>query len=257
MITGMNTISTSEFSSMAPQLPEIPAELAKPETFEPHSNTQNESPGKSVDLRSRKDAITHRPTDRKTEEKLKRPPVGDRMLRNLLRAFEQMTSFRGVHSSGGIHSSDVQDVNAQMLSIIDDPSLSIEEKIVLVSGLIQEKTENDLEGLLRQQAGQTSSGHGSSDNGLLSTIGTIVGGTAGALAGGPAGAAAGASLGASVGSRIESMKGNGKTGGSNSKNLEARIQLLMQRLNRTQSMLSNMLQAMHQTKRSVVQNIRV
>lgn len=54
----------------------------------------------------------------------------------------------------------------------------------------------------------------------------------------------------------QGQQANG-TGGSNSQNLENKIQVLMGRINRLQTTSSNMLQAMHTTKRALISNIRV
>jgi hypothetical protein len=92
-------------------------------------------------------------------------------------------------------------------------NLSIEEKIILIAGVVSESVTEQLEDKLSEQ---------------------------GKLA----------------------KKLNDKTEGSGGdaakiQNVENKIQLLMQRLNRMQSMASNMVQALHTTKKSMISNIRV
>jgi hypothetical protein len=61
---------------------------------------------------------------------------------------------------------------------------------------------------------------------------------------------------AKMAKKLEGKQADASDGGK-AQNTENKIQLLMQRLNRMQSMSSNLLQAVHTTKKAQIMNIRV
>ncbi len=100
---------------------------------------------------------------------------------------------------------------ARIQSILNGP-YSIEEKIILIAGVVSESVTGELEECLKEQGKLAKSTSGTTGQ---------------------------------------------ATSAASSQNVENRIQILMQRLNQMQTLASNMIQAMHTTKKASIQNIRV
>ncbi|MBU1240799.1 hypothetical protein KKF84_10190 [Myxococcota bacterium] len=113
--------------------------------------------------------------------------------------------------SGGTAASN--NSQAKIQSILNG-NYSIEEKIILIAGVVSDSIRGELEDCLKEQgklAKSTSTGQNQATSSQV----------------------------------------------ANTQNVENRIQILMQRLNQMQSTASNMIQAMHTTKKASIMNIRV
>jgi hypothetical protein len=134
---------------------------------------------------------------------------------------------------------------AQVSSVMNDPSLSVEDKIMLCLMLICKKMDNDIENQMQyinaiqnQQANRQKKGQ------ALGAIGTIAGG----IIGGPVGAGVGGSLGGKAG-------GGGNSAPSvdiETKKLERMITKRAQMF----EMLSNIMKKYDETAKNTIQQIR-
>ncbi|MDX9999748.1 MAG: hypothetical protein RBU30_00485 [Polyangia bacterium] len=143
------------------------------------------------------------------------------------------------------------DTGADIEKILRDPSLSLEEKLMMLSATMAAKLESEIEAKMEEWAKLTSGSQGSGSSqalqGLISIGGNLlmpgIGGlVASQLASGLLGG------GQALSQDDKNMKG---------KQLETQIQLLMQRLNRMTSMVSTLMQDDHKTKSGVISNMRV
>lgn len=147
------------------------------------------------------------------------------------------------------------DVGNEIERILRDPSLSLEEKLMMLSTTLAAKMENEIEAKMEEWAklssGSQSNNAGSGLGQMIQMGATLAGNMilpviGGAIASQVAGQVAGQVTGGSQDDK--NMKG---------KQLETQIQLLMQKMNRMTTMVSTLLQDDHKTKSSVISNMRV
>jgi hypothetical protein len=134
---------------------------------------------------------------------------------------------------------------AQVASVLNDPSLSVEDKVMLMLMLIMKKMDQDIErqmqyinALQQQQSNRQAKGK------ALGGIGTLAGG----LLGGPLGAGIGGSLGGKLGG-----------GGNSSPSVDVetqKLQRMIQKRSQMFEMMSAIMRKYDDTAKNVIQNIR-
>jgi hypothetical protein len=181
-------------------------------------------------------------------------------------------------------------------SFLDDPHMSIEEKLLLFLAKIGEQTKQELDELMDRQSGRSGSGqngarsgqgaqgaNGAGGGGIMGLLGPVaqIGCTVlGGVFGGPLGAMLGGSLGGTVGDLLKGfvgLFGGGGAGGAgqaagaagasgtngsngtqpeDSATAQTRMQYLIQRRQEIATMVSNVLSNIHQTQMTSINNMR-
>lgn len=142
--------------------------------------------------------------------------------------------------------------------ILNDPSLSIEDKMAMVLMTLAENKEKELEAKLgemqRAQGGGKSGAAGGAAGGGFDLGGILKGAGMGFLAGGPVGSLLGG-LGGLLGGG-----GSQKSGGAGDKKkseqiLSQELQMIQQKMSRLLDTLSNVMKSFHQTSSNAIRNI--
>ncbi|HSS51686.1 MAG TPA: hypothetical protein VLX28_22300 [Thermoanaerobaculia bacterium] len=154
-------------------------------------------------------------------------------------------------------------------SILNDPSLSLEDKMAMVLMALASRQEKQLEQKM-QELGNVSGGTGGAGGaagaggagglgGLLQSVGGLVGTAAGAEFG-PLGMALGGLFGSAAGQKVGSMVDGGTSGtGGGQKSeqtLTQELQMIQQKMQRLLETLSNVMKSFHDTSMQAIGNIR-
>ncbi len=151
--------------------------------------------------------------------------------------------------SAGSGASDIQ-------GILNDPGLSLEDKIALVLAKMAEKKEKEIMDKMKEWDKMSQKGGKGGIGSFLSGIGKLFGGVAGAFLGGPLGIAIGSSLGGSIGKVLGGSQSAAAGGKKSEQRIQAEIQLLSNKLQRLMTMLSNIMKSFHDSSMAAIRNIR-
>ena len=133
-------------------------------------------------------------------------------------------------------------------SFLSDPSLSVEEKLVMLLSKIEDATDQEL---LETAKKMDQSHNGGGAGGFGQVVGGIIGAVGSAL--GPVGSIVGGAVGSAVSGAINGAAGGGAT---DSSQLQARLQMLEQRKTEISKLVTNVLEMEHESKMGFINNLR-
>ncbi|MCA9758183.1 MAG: hypothetical protein KDA27_20480 [Candidatus Eisenbacteria bacterium] len=158
-------------------------------------------------------------------------------------------------------------------SILNDPSLSLEDKLALLMAKLTEHMDKQIEDKMKaieQQMSNEKNGGANGANGskggggLLGGLGSLAGGVAGSMFG-PIGGMVGSQLGGSLGNSLGSAAGGGSSAGgangssensSNLQLLQTQLQQLMQKRQQMFQTMSNILKSLHDTSMNTIRQLK-
>lgn len=194
-------------------------------------------------------------------------PLGD-IGQGLLNALQGGTQ----GAQGGAAAGGAGGASGDTAAILNNPNLSIEDKLALLLAKFAEKKMKELEDKIKEMQGggaEGAKGKKGKGGGLFGGIGKMFGGLVGGIAklgggilggmfGGPLGAMAGQGIGGMVGNILGGAGGAGGTGGGKKSEtmLQSEIQLLQQKLQRSMELLSNLMKSFHDAMSTSIRNIR-